>query len=115
MELYNTRLFRARSGAIVTLGRFQDTIEMMRGVTGRGTMSRPPSISSEATSAASPTSPKSGAGGQSLVRTAVKYQADLDYYYEELTTVANRVRCWTLGKMHKGMEKEREREWESKA
>jgi hypothetical protein len=110
MELYNTRLFRARSGAIVTLGRFQDTIETMRGGTGRGTMSRPPSISSEATSAASPTSPKSGAGGQSLVRTAVKYQADLDYYYEELTTVASRVRSWTFAKTPKGREEERAEE-----
>ena len=100
MELYNTRLFRARNGAIVTLGLFQDTIEAMRGDRGRAgagasasdSLARSSSVSSSASTADPPTSPNGGAGGKSLVRTAVKYQADLDYYYEEMTTVAHRVR-----------------------
>lgn len=89
-ELYNARLHRVRSGTASTLGLFQNTAERLCGGGGDAQANHSPGDTSPRPEAAPAESLPTGR--TSLVRTTVKLQTDLAYYFEELTALAHRVR-----------------------
>ena len=71
IDLYDNRLARAKIGAMSTLSAFQDAVEK---------------FCSENNDTLSP-----GTNSKAIVRTVVKQQTDLGYFYEELTGVTHKV------------------------